>query len=72
MSSFHPYSYYLQQESLIKIVDACSDKTSNMDRWLSKLESSNWMGHIKDALGVACLVAQCIDRYDGNIYLHES
>lgn len=33
-----------------------------MDRWLSKLEASNWLGHVKEILTAACLAAQCIDR----------
>lgn len=32
-----------------------------MDKWLSKLESSNWLTHVKDILTCACTVAQCID-----------
>lgn len=34
-----------------------------MDRWLGKLEASNWLTHIKEILTTACLAAQCIDRY---------
>ena len=33
-----------------------------MDKWLSKLESSNWLGHVKDVLTCACVAAQCIDK----------
>ena len=37
-----------------------------MDKWLSKLESSNWLSHVKDILTCACMIAQCIDS-EGNI-----
>lgn len=40
----------------------CNDVTIGIDKWLSKLESSNWLSHIKDVLNCACLVAQCIDQ----------
>lgn len=33
-----------------------------MDKWLSKLDSSSWLSHIKDVLSSACLVAQCLDQ----------
>ena len=33
-----------------------------MDKWLSKLESSAWLTHIKDILTTACVVAQCMDK----------
>lgn len=51
------------QESLIKLVEACSDQSHSMDRWLSKLEASGWQSHVKEILTTACLAAQCIDRY---------
>lgn len=36
------------QESLIKLVEACNDQSHSMDRWLSKLEASNWQTHVKE------------------------
>jgi len=50
------------QESFIKLVEACNDTSINMDRWLSRLESSRWLSHVKAALSTACLAAQCMDR----------
>lgn len=50
------------QESLIKLVEACNDHSNSVDRWLSKLEASNWLSHVKEILTTACLAAQCIDR----------
>ncbi|OXB78609.1 UNVERIFIED_CONTAM: hypothetical protein H355_010089 [Colinus virginianus] len=54
--------FNILQESLIKLVEACNDQSHSMDRWLSKLEASNWLTHIKEILTAACLAAQCIDR----------
>lgn len=62
----------MQQESLIRLVEASNDKSGNMDRWMSKLESSNWLGHVKMALGAACLVAQCIDKEEWSVLVHGS
>uniref|UniRef100_A0A8C5TSZ7 Myotubularin-related protein 9 n=1 Tax=Malurus cyaneus samueli TaxID=2593467 RepID=A0A8C5TSZ7_9PASS len=53
--------FNILQESFIKLVEACNDQSHNMDRWLSKLEASNWLTHIKELLTAACLAAQCID-----------
>ena len=38
-----------------------------MDKWLSRLESSNWMLHIRDTLNCACLVAQCLDQEGASV-----
>ena len=48
------------------IVAASSDAMATMDKWLSKLESSNWLTHVKDILTCACVVAQCIDKEGEN------
>ncbi|XP_073529990.1 myotubularin-related protein 9 [Phyllobates terribilis] len=83
---FEPEAYYPQwrrihkaierfnilQESLIKLVEACNDQSHNMDRWLSKLEASNWLSHIKEILTTACLAAQCIDREGASVLVHGS
>jgi len=33
-----------------------------MDKWLGRLESSNWLANVRDTLNCACLVAQCLDK----------
>uniref|UniRef100_A0A674BCD5 Myotubularin related protein 9 n=1 Tax=Salmo trutta TaxID=8032 RepID=A0A674BCD5_SALTR len=58
------------QESLIKLVEACNDQSHSMDRWLSKLEASNWQTHVKEILTTACLAAQCIDREGASVLVH--
>ncbi|XP_066494661.1 myotubularin-related protein 9-like isoform X2 [Tiliqua scincoides] len=58
------------QESFVKLVEACSDPSSSMDRWLSKLEASKWLSHVKEALSTACLAAQCMEREEACILVH--
>ncbi|XP_072884374.1 myotubularin-related protein 9-like isoform X1 [Hemitrygon akajei] len=60
------------QESLVKLVDACSDQSNSIDRWLSKLEASKWLSHVKTILTTACLAAQCVDREEGCVLIHGS
>ncbi|NXG16891.1 MTMR9 protein, partial [Grallaria varia] len=62
--------FNILQESLIKLVEACNDQSHNMDRWLSKLEASNWLTHVKEILTTACLAAQCIDREGASVLVH--
>ncbi|NXM72718.1 MTMR9 protein, partial [Serilophus lunatus] len=64
--------FNILQESLIKLVEACNDQSHNMDRWLSKLEASNWLTHVKEILTTACLAAQCIDREGASVLVHGS
>lgn len=64
--------FNILQESLIKLVEACNDQSHNMDRWLSKLEASNWLSHLKEILTTACLAAQCIDREGASVLVHGS
>lgn len=59
-------------ESLIKLMEACSDNGASMDKWLSKLESSNWLTNIKDILTCACTVAQCMDSEGASVLVHGS
>lgn len=57
-------------DSLAKLVEACNDTTSTTDKWLSRLESSNWLSNIKDVLTCACLVAQVIDKEGASVLIH--
>ncbi|XP_028819155.1 myotubularin-related protein 9 isoform X2 [Denticeps clupeoides] len=58
------------QESLIKLVEACSDQSHSVDRWLSKLENSKWLTHIHSALSTAGLVAECVERDGHSVLIH--
>ncbi|XP_061651447.1 myotubularin-related protein 9-like isoform X2 [Phyllopteryx taeniolatus] len=60
------------QESLIKLVEACGDKSPNMDRWLSKLENSKWLSHVQTALSTAGLLAECVERDGRSVLVHGS
>ncbi|XP_053702008.1 myotubularin-related protein 9 isoform X2 [Synchiropus splendidus] len=60
------------QESLVKLVDACSDESHNMDRWLSRLENSKWLSHVQTALSTAGLVAECVERDGHSVLVHGS
>ncbi len=48
----------IEIESIFRL--ACTNR-SEQDRWLAKLDNSNWLFHIKEALTAACIVAQTID-----------
>ncbi|XP_060547392.1 myotubularin-related protein 9-like isoform X4 [Pantherophis guttatus] len=58
------------QESFIKLVEACNDPSAHMDRWLSRLEASKWLSHVKEALNAACLAAQCLEREEASVLVH--
>ncbi|XP_053123986.1 myotubularin-related protein 9-like isoform X3 [Hemicordylus capensis] len=58
------------QESFVRLVEACNDPSLSMDRWLSKLEASKWLSHVKEALSTACLAAQCVEREEACILVH--
>ncbi|XP_036398661.1 myotubularin-related protein 9 [Megalops cyprinoides] len=60
------------QESLIKLTEACSDQSHNMDRWLSKLENSKWLSHVNSVLATAGLLAECVEREGCSVLVHGS
>ncbi|XP_039502869.1 myotubularin-related protein 9-like isoform X1 [Pimephales promelas] len=60
------------QESLIKLVEACSDPSHSVDRWLSKLENSKWLSHVHSALSTAGLVVECVERDGHSVLVHGS
>lgn len=57
-------------DSLIKLMESSFDNSCSMDKWLSKLESSNWLSHVKDILTCACTIAQCIDLEGASVLVH--
>jgi len=64
--------YHTLTDSLHKLVDVCQDKNCSTEKWLSRLEASNWLRHIQDVLNCACLVAQCIDHEGASVLVHGS
>ncbi|KAK9504100.1 hypothetical protein O3M35_010517 [Rhynocoris fuscipes] len=57
-------------DSLSKLMEACNDVSLSSDKWLSKLDSSNWMSNLKDSLNSACLVAQFLDQEGASVLVH--
>ncbi|GFQ68442.1 myotubularin-related protein 9, partial [Trichonephila clavata] len=62
--------YFNLLESLTKMIDACNETNGNVDKWLSRLESSGWLTNVKDVLTCACLVAQCLDQEGSSVLVH--
>jgi len=53
-------------------LSACNDTSCSIDKWLSRVENSSWLSHVKDTLNCACLVAQCLDQECASVLLHGS
>lgn len=49
-------------ESFAKLIDACNDTSVSPDKFLARVDSSNWLGLVLSALNVACIVAQCLHQ----------
>nr|XP_020839178.1 myotubularin-related protein 9-like isoform X2 [Phascolarctos cinereus] len=58
------------QDSFVRLVEACTDPSLSMDRWLSRLDGCRWLTHVKEALTTACLAAQGMDREGVCILVH--
>lgn len=57
-------------DSVSKLLEATYDSNCSMDKWMSRLESSGWLSHVKEVLTTACLVAQCVDRESSSVLVH--
>lgn len=64
--SFHPKLQLTQSESF----SACNDTASSTDKWLDRLEHSNWMSLVLNSLNAACVVAQCLDQEGSPVLVH--
>lgn len=49
---------------------ACNDTSCSSDKWLSRLESSNWLTLVLNSLNAACVVAQCLDQEGSPVLVH--
>ncbi|XP_075051314.1 myotubularin-related protein 9-like [Mixophyes fleayi] len=58
------------QSSLTRLVGACYEPYLGMSRWISRLQASHWMSHIKEALSTAGLAAECIEREGTCLLVH--
>ncbi|KAK9888510.1 hypothetical protein WA026_000761 [Henosepilachna vigintioctopunctata] len=59
-------------DNLAKLIEACIDTNCSSDKWLSRLENSNWLSHVLNVLNGACLVAQCLDQDGATVLVHGS
>lgn len=62
------------QHSLSKLVDACcgdyNSAASSIDKWLSKLEGSNWYASVRQCLHVAVCIADEMHNKNGCVLVH--
>uniref|UniRef100_U5EXU6 Putative phosphatidylinositol 3-phosphate 3-phosphatase myotubularin mtm1 n=1 Tax=Corethrella appendiculata TaxID=1370023 RepID=U5EXU6_9DIPT len=57
-------------DSFVKLIDACNDTSCSSDKWLSRLENSNWLAFVQNALNASCIVAQCLDQEGSPVLVH--
>ncbi|KAM9320111.1 myotubularin-related protein 9-like [Gastrophryne carolinensis] len=58
------------QNSLARLVGTCHDPCLGVTRWLSQLQASSWMSHVKEALSTAGLLVECIERKGASVLVH--
>ncbi|XP_073521794.1 myotubularin-related protein 9-like [Phyllobates terribilis] len=58
------------QSSLTRLVGTCYQTYLGRNHWLSKLQLSQWLSHIKEALSTAGLAAECIERERTCVLIH--
>lgn len=49
---------------------ACNDTQCSTDKWLDRLEHSNWMSLVLNAMNASCVVAQCLDQEGSPVLVH--
>ncbi|XP_013114065.1 myotubularin-related protein 9 [Stomoxys calcitrans] len=57
-------------DSFAKLIEACNDVKCSPDKWLSRLENSNWLSLVLSSLNAACVVAQCLDQEGSPVLVH--
>lgn len=57
-------------DSFTKMVEACNDVNVSVDKFIARLDNSNWLGLVLGALNVACLVAQCLHQDGCPVLVH--
>lgn len=58
------------QSSLTRLVGTCYETYLGRNHWLSKLQASQWLSHVKEALSTAGLAAECIEREGACVLVH--
>ena len=67
----HMEKYDQLQTSLSKLIDACcGDSSTNLDKYLNKLESSNWLANIRQAFYLACCIADELCNKNSCVLIH--
>lgn len=66
LDSLLQHNHYL----IRNLFTACTDVSCSSDKWLSRLENSNWLTHVQTSLDAACLVAQCLDQEGVSVLVH--
>lgn len=53
-----------------KLVEACNDTACTTDKWIARLDNSNWLTLVLNSLNSACVVAQCLDQEGSPVLVH--
>uniref|UniRef100_U5EVV2 phosphatidylinositol-3,5-bisphosphate 3-phosphatase n=1 Tax=Corethrella appendiculata TaxID=1370023 RepID=U5EVV2_9DIPT len=53
---------HTMRTSLQKLVETCEQKSPTMNAFLSSLESSGWLKHIRSILDTSCFIANAVDK----------
>lgn len=62
--------YVSKFASVSLLCPACNDTTCSTDKWLTRLEHSNWLTLVLNSLNAACVVAQCLDQEGSPCVVH--
>lgn len=49
-------------ECFSKLIEACNDSSSSVDKYLERLENSLWLSLVLKTLNTACICSQCMDK----------
>lgn len=63
----HLDRYDQLQTSFCKLVETCSSDTNS---WLSKIDSSGWYSNARQALYIACCIADELHNKNGCVIVH--
>uniref|UniRef100_A0A182UBX8 phosphatidylinositol-3,5-bisphosphate 3-phosphatase n=1 Tax=Anopheles melas TaxID=34690 RepID=A0A182UBX8_9DIPT len=53
---------HTMRASLQKVIECCEQKSPTMSGFLSALESSGWLKHIRSILDTSCFIANAVDK----------
>lgn len=61
---------YCSRVVVFFFVLACNDTNCTTDKWLSRLNNSDWLHYLLIVLNTACIVAQSLHHDDVNVLVH--